>query len=71
MASAETTDEKVQALREVFFPTPPEADLSDIEESSERNRKQIPFPPITEQELADAIRRTPPNKAPGAGWHPQ
>ena len=28
--TAESTDEKVQALREAFFPTPPEADLSDI-----------------------------------------
>ena len=27
---AESTNEKVQALRKVFFPAPPEADLSDI-----------------------------------------
>ncbi|KAJ6029797.1 hypothetical protein N7499_012205 [Penicillium canescens] len=61
---AESIDEKVQALREVFFPAPPIADLSDIDESP-ANRKQITFPAITEQELANAIRRTPPNKAPG------
>jgi ribonuclease HI len=67
---AESTDEKVQALREAFFPTPPIADLSDIDESSTRNRQQIPFPAITKQELADAIRRAPPNKAPGADGIP-
>jgi ribonuclease HI len=67
---AESTDEKVQALREAFFPAPPIADLSDIDESSTRNRQQIPFPAITEQELADAIRRAPPNKAPGADGIP-
>ncbi|KAJ6003542.1 hypothetical protein N7522_006234 [Penicillium canescens] len=55
---------KVQSLREAFFPAPPIADLSDIDESSAKNRQQIPFPAITEQELADAIRRAPPNKAP-------
>ncbi|KAJ6020305.1 hypothetical protein N7499_003588 [Penicillium canescens] len=68
---AETTDEKVQALREVFFPAPPEADLSDIEDTRNQPKKpRISFPPITEQELADSIRRAPPNKAPGADGIP-
>jgi hypothetical protein len=44
---AESTDEKVQALREAFFLAPPIADLSDIDKSSTRNREQIPFPSIT------------------------
>ncbi|OGE48027.1 hypothetical protein PENARI_c033G04144 [Penicillium arizonense] len=60
---AESTDEKVQALREAFFPTPPDADLSDITNST---KPPIPFPLISKQELTDAIRRAPPNKAPGA-----
>ncbi|OQD70292.1 hypothetical protein PENANT_c265G00793, partial [Penicillium antarcticum] len=63
---AESTTEKVQALRKTFFPTPPEADLSDIGSSrSQPQKTTITFPPITEQELTDAIRRAPPNKAPG------
>ncbi|KAJ6176718.1 hypothetical protein N7485_003632 [Penicillium canescens] len=64
---AESTNEKVQALREAFFPTPPDADLSDITNST---KSPIPFPPITKQELTDAIRRAPPNKAPGADGIP-
>jgi hypothetical protein len=68
---AESTDEKVQALREAFFPAPPEADLSDIESNRNQPEKpQITFPPIMEQELADSIRRAPPNKAPGADGIP-
>lgn len=62
---AESTSEKVQALRKAFFPTPPEADLSDIESSRSQQKPTISFPPISKQELADSIRRTPPNKAPG------
>ena len=31
---AESAEEKVQALREAFFPTPPEADLSDITDTT-------------------------------------
>ncbi|OGE50276.1 hypothetical protein PENARI_c017G00750 [Penicillium arizonense] len=63
-AVAESTDEKVQALRRAVFPAPPTADLLDIENST-RNRQQITFPSITKQELADAIRRAPLNKARG------
>jgi hypothetical protein len=60
----ESTNKKVQALREAFFPTPLEPDLSDIESTrSQPQKPHITFPPITEQELTDAIRRAPPNKA--------
>jgi hypothetical protein len=65
---AKSTDEKVQALREAFFPAPPTADLSDI--TGRERENQINFPPTTRQELADAIRRAPPNKAPGADGIP-
>jgi hypothetical protein len=68
---ADSADEKVQALRDVFFPPPPLADLSDIQPTATSNRPDsIPFPPITMQELEGAIRRTPPNKAPGADGIP-
>jgi hypothetical protein len=50
-------------FREVFFPIPPEADLSDIEHAVYNDR--INTPPITEQEVEEAIRETAPFKAPG------
>ncbi|KAJ5667634.1 hypothetical protein N7507_003498 [Penicillium longicatenatum] len=61
---AETDEQKAILLRDVFFPSPPEADLSDIQHNN-TTRNQISFPSITEQEVRDAIRRTPPDKAPG------
>lgn len=55
--------DKAELLRTIFFPTPPEADLDDI--IGYEYPKPIPMPPITEAELAEAIRRAPGNKAPG------
>ncbi|KAJ5710399.1 hypothetical protein N7488_004555 [Penicillium malachiteum] len=60
---AETNEAKVSVLRDVFFPAPPTADLSDI--STERRFNELPFPPITVQEVKDVICRAPPDKAPG------
>jgi hypothetical protein len=37
---AETDEEKVNLLRKVFFPQPPEADLSDIQHSHASHREQ-------------------------------
>ncbi|KAJ5638941.1 hypothetical protein N7528_001331 [Penicillium herquei] len=62
---AESNEEKVDVLRNIFFPVPPEADLSDISADTAMSRSQLPFPPITVQEIADVIRRAPPDKAPG------
>ncbi|KAJ5636972.1 hypothetical protein N7490_006851 [Penicillium lividum] len=62
---AETNEQKAELLQEVFFPKPPEADLSDIRQQTHTSSNQIPFPPVTEQEVRDAIQRTPPDKAPG------
>ncbi|KAJ6032769.1 hypothetical protein N7540_003501 [Penicillium herquei] len=64
---AESNEEKVSVLRDVFFPAPPIADLSDIPISSDpaMSRSQLPFPPITVQEINDVIRHAPPDKAPG------
>jgi hypothetical protein len=64
-----TTDEKIQALRKAFFPEPPDADLSEITISS-HTKPQIPFPLISKQEVTDAIRQAPLNKAPGADGIP-
>ncbi|GMG55441.1 unnamed protein product [Aspergillus oryzae var. brunneus] len=69
---ADTTEAKAETLREAFFPEPPPADLSDIERRVQP--AQIDFPEITE-EIAKAIRRAPPDKAPGPDaipnkvWH--
>ncbi|OQE08718.1 hypothetical protein PENFLA_c128G08495 [Penicillium flavigenum] len=63
--SAETDAAKVDILRKVFFPLPPEADLSDLQRSSQNQRNQIQVPPVTDTEVRAAIRRAPPDKAPG------
>jgi hypothetical protein len=47
----------------VFFPQPPQADLSDIDSSLFPS--QLTFPAISQQEVVDAIKRAPPDKAPG------
>uniref|UniRef100_A0A8H7K1V6 Reverse transcriptase domain-containing protein n=1 Tax=Bionectria ochroleuca TaxID=29856 RepID=A0A8H7K1V6_BIOOC len=54
---------KAMLFRVVSFPIPPEADLSDIEHAAYGDR--INTPPITEQEVEEAIRETAPFKAPG------
>ncbi|EIT74601.1 reverse transcriptase [Aspergillus oryzae 3.042] len=70
---ADTTEAKAETLREAFFPEPPPADLSDIERRVQP--AQINFPEITREEIAKAIRRAPPDKAPGPDaipnkiWH--
>jgi hypothetical protein len=61
---AESNAEKVELLRKTFFPLSPEADLADLNRRSFQ-RAELPFPDITEQEVLDAIRRAPPDKAPG------
>ena len=61
--SAETTEAKAEVLREVFFPEPLSADLSDIEQRF--YPMQIDFPEITKKEVAKAIRRALLDKAPG------
>ena len=62
--AAETDAEKVNLLRKVFFPQPPEADLSDIY-ATRRDREQIQLPPVNDTEVRAAIKKAPPNKAPG------
>ncbi|KAJ6133707.1 hypothetical protein N7523_000029 [Penicillium sp. IBT 18751x] len=61
---ADTNEAKVDVLRDVFFPQPPTPDLDDIQRDT-REVEQIPFPPVSMQEVRDAIRRAPPDKAPG------
>ncbi|KAJ5876528.1 uncharacterized protein N7529_002112 [Penicillium soppii] len=60
---AETDAAKVETLRSAFFPRPPDADLSDIANS--RQRAPFPMPAITESEVRAALKRAPPDKAPG------
>ncbi|BAE65488.1 unnamed protein product [Aspergillus oryzae RIB40] len=70
---ADTTEAKAEVLRESFFPEPPPADLSDIARRTQP--PQIEFPEVTKEEVAKAIRRAPPDKAPGPDavpnkiWH--
>ncbi len=54
---------KSQLLKETFFPTPPEADLQDIEGATYED--QIILPAITEEEVHRTILAVPPMKAPG------
>lgn len=62
-------------LRAVFFPAPPPADLSDIEHRVYDQSQQLDFPDINDPEIIKAIRRAPPDKAPGPDtipnkvWH--
>jgi hypothetical protein len=59
---AEAQD-KVRLLKTMFFPTPPEPDLQDI--NGAEYQDQISFPDITEKEVHQAITSTPPMKAAG------
>ena len=64
VTDAETDTEKVELLRKVFFPQPPEADLGDIHQNPNR-RTQLQMPPVNDTEVRAAIKKAPPNKAPG------
>lgn len=57
-----TTQGKAEALKNSFFPRPPEADTSDI-----GGEYPTPWqaPRLTEKETMEAIKRASPNKAPG------
>ena len=61
--SATGPEEKAELLRAAFFPTPPEADLSDIENYEYPEPLQMPL--IAEQELSKVILQAPGSKAPG------
>lgn len=55
--------DKAELLRTAFSPTPPVADLSDMEDY--RYSEPVPMPPITKHEISNAILQAPGNKAPG------
>ncbi|KAJ5789980.1 uncharacterized protein N7518_006991 [Penicillium psychrosexuale] len=61
----ETDEDKVNLLRKVFFPQPPEADLSDIRHNHASYREQYQLPPVSDTEVRATIKKAPPNKAPG------
>ena len=61
--SATGPEEKAELLRAAFFPTPPEADLSDIKNYEYPEPLQMPL--IAEQELSKTILQAPGSKAPG------
>jgi exonuclease III len=61
---ADNTHEKAHALRQTFFPQPPEADLSDTHYFN-YNRPAEAWTPIVEHEVREALRMAPPDKAPG------
>jgi ribonuclease HI len=56
-------EDKADLFRDTFFPTPPEADLRDIQDTQYNG--QIALPPVTEKEVREAIRTASPLKAPG------
>jgi hypothetical protein len=55
--------EKAELFRDVFFPTPPEAELGDIGDTAYNG--QIDMPAIEEKEVRTAIQVASPLKAPG------
>ncbi|KAL6152343.1 hypothetical protein ACJQWK_05935 [Exserohilum turcicum] len=55
--------DKATLFRHAFFPAPPAADLTDIQDAEYSG--QIEFPAVTEKEVRDAIRAAAPFKAPG------
>jgi ribonuclease HI/exonuclease III len=57
------TEEKARLFRSTFFPTPPEADLDDIQTAE--YTQQVKLPEITEKEVMEAIRATAPLKTAG------
>ena len=59
-----TQAEKVDLLKQAFFPAPPRADLTDTQDA--QYPQEIPFEPtITIQQIRNAVNRVLPNKAPG------
>ncbi|KAJ3454759.1 hypothetical protein MRS44_013359 [Fusarium solani] len=55
--------EKAEIFKSAFFPSPPEAEIGDIEDATYPDR--ITMPPITEQGVERAIQEASPLKAPG------
>ena len=55
--------DKAELFRDVFFPTPPEADVGDIANANYSG--QIEMPSIEEKEVRAAVKATSPLKAPG------
>jgi hypothetical protein len=66
--TAGTMGEKAAILRGKFFPRPPDASLGDID--SAEYLEPIDFPPIQEDEVSEAIRQAPADKAPGEDGTP-
>ncbi|KAI3184976.1 hypothetical protein DTO027I6_9891 [Penicillium roqueforti] len=70
---AETIEQKAEAFRTAFFPQPPPACLSDT--VSFQYPPPIEFPPVTAQEIQEAVRGAKAGKAPGEDgipnslWH--
>ena len=60
---AEQPKEKLDTLREAFFPEPPQADLSDMEGFI--YPQETPWPDVTAEEVRLAMQRAKPWKAPG------
>ena len=60
---AQDVESKTAALQEVFFPTPPSADLSDI--AGYQYGEAGEWHTITQEEIREAIHQVPPDKAPG------
>jgi ribonuclease HI len=65
---AQRAEEKVETLRQSFFPPPHQADLSDID--GYHYPPAIECPDITLREIERAVRKASPNKAPGTDGIP-
>jgi hypothetical protein len=54
--------DRAEVFRKTFFPSPPEAEIGDIEDATYPDR--IAMPPITEQEVERALQEAAPLKGP-------
>ncbi|KAK7177545.1 zinc knuckle [Paraphaeosphaeria sporulosa] len=55
--------DKAKLFKDVFLPTPPQANLQDFHDAEYSDR--IELPPVTEKEIEDAISAASPLKGPG------
>ena len=59
-------NQKTEELQKAFFPLPPQADFTDIEQALNSYPEAVPYTPvITIHQIRRAIEKSAPNKAPG------
>ena len=65
---ASSTEDKCRALQSTFFPKPPLPDLDNIPGFNYPD--ELPFPPISQEDIQEVLRDVSPHKAPGPSGIP-